>query len=348
MITYQYNKCGAIQVVGWMGKRLDQGREMTRPEFLPFEERMRGHLDRISGTRTGKLLFESLVRTGKTVKIHAGNDWDDSAATMNPNLVQNGPSAAIQPFRPAHHNVNLDIKGSEMAWRGQVPTDDRTAKVQQIKQQMIQLGQKTRKAETAPVLRAILNRTHLGMTLEPKLTNNRFLNPMTQLPERLNIGANAFHDMASGFAYMPDGVYYPLCFLLYDYLLPGPGMNTQIRFANNMTFDHDFKNDFKKENKLTRSNQETQNRLGAAVLAHELIHAWRMMAGRKVVAGGWEEEAMTSGIGPFSNWRLTENRFRADLGLSTRMTYAANTHSSELMAGIHQSVTTKGYRGMMF
>jgi hypothetical protein len=57
-------------------------------------------------------------------------------------------------------------------------------------------------------------------------------------------------------------------------------------------------------------------------LGHELIHAWRMMTGRRIVGGNsWEEEAMTVGLSPFANLRFTENRLREEAKLKTRLKY---------------------------
>ena len=72
------------------------------------------------------------------------------------------------------------------------------------------------------------------------------------------------------------------------------------------------------------------------------------MAGRRVVFNGWEEEAMTSGIGPFSNWKLTENDFRRDLNLKRRKTYLDNTCSSELAITLRDTTNTGSYKGVMF
>jgi hypothetical protein len=315
---------------------------------MPFEERVVKLLEKLRSTRSGRLLFDYLTRTGKTVRIHSGDDFQDNAAKMDPNITANGPMAEIKPFRPAHHNVPLALKGNESAWRGLSPTDDRTAKKNEIKQQMIGLGRATKKADTVPILQSMLNRAHLGMTLDPAITNSRFRRPEMELPPRIGISSAEFDDMLHGMVYMTDTVYYSLCFLLYDYALSGGGTNAQIRIMNQTTFDHDFKNDVAGEKKFGRSTGETALRLDAVILGHELIHAWRMMAGRRIVAGGWEEEAMTSGIGPFSGWRMTENVLRGDLGLSTRKVYANPGHSSGLMAQLHDRTTDRGYRGIMF
>lgn len=348
MIHSIYRKCNSIVLVNWIGMSLTQGKEMPRDQFTTFEKRMFALLDRISETKTGRKLFGAIARTNRVVKIHEGDDFQDNAAKMDPNVTTNGPAAAIKPFRPAQYNMPLALKGTENQWIGKDTSVDRSTKFKEIKTQMKGLGLPTKTEQTAPVLAAILNRAHLGMTLDPQITHSRFRQPMRELPVRLNISANDFENMVCGIDYMTDSVYYPLCFLLYDYLLPGDGTNTQIRVMNTKTFENDFKNDIKAEGKVFRSKESTTSRLEACILAHELIHAWRMMAGRKIVASGWEEEAMTTGIGPFSAWQMTENSFRADLGLSTRMIYANPSHSSELMSQVAGQTKATGYRGIMF
>ena len=150
-----------------------------------------------------------------------------------------------------------------------------------------------------------------------------------------------------GVSTFPTTSDYPLCFLLYDYMIPGAGTNAQVRIMNPTTFAYDFKKDVA-EIKTMPANKAALS-LEAVVFAHELIHAWRMMAGRRVVTDGWEEEAMTTGIGPFAGWRLTENVIRGDFGLKSRTSYASPTHSSNLATLWADGTTSKkGYRGMMF
>ena len=85
---------------------------------------------------------------------------------------------------------------------------------------------------------------------------------------------------------------------------------------------------------LYRNEKEVGKLVAVAVLGHELIHAWRMMAGRRIVTQGWEEEAMTAGVGPFLNWKFTENSLRSELKLPLRAKYQTGQCSSELVSGI--------------
>jgi hypothetical protein len=349
MIHATYLPCPSIEIVGWKGRAITPpGKVMEMAEFAVFRDRIVQILEQVRATSSGRLLFSSILVTGKKIRIHSAENAEDNAAKMDPNVVSNGAAASIKSFRPAHHNVDLAVKGSEKAWRGQVPGDDRSVQKAAIKAQMASLGLPTKKADTVGFLGAVLNRAHLGMALNPEVTRNKFRHPHAELPVRLGISANAFDNMAAGLEYMPDDVYDPLCFLLYDYMLPGSGTDAQVRIMTEDMFQHDFASELKAESKLLRKSSDTSIRLQAAIMAHELIHAWRMTAGRRVVAGGWEEEAMTSGIGPFSNWRMTENSFRADLGLKHRKSYANPRHSSELMQTLSTQTSAKSYKGILF
>ena len=351
MITAQSDLCPAIEIYGWVGMSTTDpsGKAMDMKEFEPFRDHVVDLMTVVASAKAGRRLFQYLDATNKRVRVHSGADFQDNACKMDPNTADNGKNSSILSFRPAHHNNPLGLKGSEKAWRGLDPTDDRSATKANVKQQVAGFGMAVTKAETAPVLDAVLARTQMGNTLSPQMSNTRFSKPKEQLPKRLNISAAAFKDMYEGRAYIPDDVYYPLCFLLYDYMIPGAGTNAQVRIMNPMTFAYDFKNDIDaiKAKKATREQKAIT--LEAVVFAHELIHAWRMMAGRRVVTGGWEEEAMTTGIGPFSGWRMTENVVRGELGLHTRTSYASPTHSSNIAMSWSDGTTApKGYRGMMF
>ncbi len=57
-----------------------------------------------------------------------------------------------------------------------------------------------------------------------------------------------------------------------------------------------------------------QHRPPGIALGHELIHAWRVVTGMVLFHYGWEEEAMTVGLPPYSFMDFTENRLRIEYG----------------------------------
>jgi hypothetical protein len=105
-----------------------------------------------------------------------------------------------------------------------------------------------------------------------------------------------------GLKQLPAEAYHRFAMLLYDHLDPGHGCSVGLRFDPEQTTDEDPDH---------------------IILGHELVHTWRMVAGRRVFEGGWEEEAMTTGIPPFTNMKFSENLLRAEHGLPLRSKYTA-------------------------
>jgi hypothetical protein len=72
-------------------------------------------------------------------------------------------------------------------------------------------------------------------------------------------------------------------------------------------------------------------------LAHELIHAWRLVRGCCVfrpsaVSEYYYEEAMTVGLPPYDKCRFTENHFRRTKGLPLRTFYGEDTRNQSMRA----------------
>lgn len=78
---------------------------------------------------------------------------------------------------------------------------------------------------------------------------------------------------------------------------------------------------------------ESLDKLHAAIVFHELLHALRNLAGERVVVEPsnaneerWppllHDEARTVGLGSFDSEALTENKFRAEIGLPRRESYS--------------------------
>lgn len=67
------------------------------------------------------------------------------------------------------------------------------------------------------------------------------------------------------------------------------------------------------------------------ILGHELIHTWRMVTGMRIFEGGWEEEAMTTGLPPFVNMKYTENKLRDERGVALRTSYKARCGTAHYM-----------------
>lgn len=71
-------------------------------------------------------------------------------------------------------------------------------------------------------------------------------------------------------------------------------------------------------------------------LAHELVHAWRMVTGRCVfypaLSEDYYEEAMTVGLPPYHFCRFTENSIRRENGLPLRTFYGESSYQQSMRA----------------
>lgn len=107
-------------------------------------------------------------------------------------------------------------------------------------------------------------------------------------------------DIELGLKQLPPEAYHRFAMFFYDYLDHGDGCSVGLRFDPDQA-------------------KATDTEL--IILGHELIHAWRMVTGMRVFEGGWEEEAMTTGIPPFLSMKFTENKLRLEHALPIRASY---------------------------
>lgn len=134
----------------------------------------------------------------------------------------------------------------------------------------------------------------------------------------LNISALDFKAMEAGTKPIDANTDARFRSYLYDFLTPGPGSDCHVGFNHKkLTYSEDHK-------RHLPASEYYKNRPLPVALAHELVHAWRVMVGRVLYRYGWEEEAMTVGLPPYSNMKYTENRFRVEFdssGLAIRPEY---------------------------
>lgn len=171
----------------------------------------------------------------------------------------------------------------------------------------------------------------------------RFLN-RDALGRLVNLSPRDLQAMESGRKAIDSTVEARLRALLYDFLTPGPGSNCHVCFNHerlNLSQDHELH---------LPSYKNWKNRPVPVALAHELIHAWRVVVGRVLYRYGWEEEAMTVGLPPFSSMKYTENRFRIEFdntGLAIRPDYQ-HRQAAENFIDSHQAAidpTTRAWQG---
>jgi Effector protein len=116
------------------------------------------------------------------------------------------------------------------------------------------------------------------------------------------------------------------------FLTPGPGGNTIVCW-------NFIRTSLTRDRELLKLGHEGwwQNRPPFISLGHELIHAWRQMTGRKLFNTAWEEELMTVGLPPFSQYTPTENLLRSEspMEMSIRPDYAGlETDNTTFVKGV--------------
>jgi hypothetical protein len=336
-IRHFYSK--GIVLYGWEGKALNDGNAMNNQDSHAFFDLTTKLLDDLSELKVGRKLLAAVDDSGKICTIFkAGIDPGkatqqepryDSVTTSNPPGVTAEFASSVKHFAPRHHILPLNFRGNptgnnsvvtNMAAmtpkqifnkpQGLIQYDNSTQQAQGYKQELQQAGLPTSKSQVASELTTVLKRTPFWMT-------------RSYVAKKAGIGEKQLKQIEAGQIGLNQETYYRLAILLYDYMTPGTGSDTAIRFRAK---DH--------EEDVIGSYNPTTNYAdapGFVVLGHELIHAWRMMTGRRLVRQGWEEEAMTTGLYKWSELEFTENKLRAEAKLPARPKYQKGYCSSQWM-----------------
>jgi Effector protein len=114
--------------------------------------------------------------------------------------------------------------------------------------------------------------------------------------------------MEKGKRAVPEPVDSRLKAYLYAFLIPGDGCDCHV------VFNHVRDNLSPGHKKYLPMSHNWQHRPPLIALGHELIHAWRAVSGKVLYEYGWEEEAMTVGLPPFTYMEFTENKLRVEFG----------------------------------
>jgi len=317
----QYNPF--IHIEPKEGMKLQDATAMTPADGNEFIEHITKCLDRLQQTAAGRKVVADIVASGHVCTIFAAPaslTTDQNICAKNPPTLQNDIAAQPKPFRPRHKHLPYDIR--------QMP-----GVVDKFKVSLEKLGERYKKAAVAPELKVILDRAQA-----------RFANPILEVSRRAGIGVEDVYDMFTGTKAIDEKTYFTICFVFYDFLTPGAGCNTSIRFQTYDSFkaEETFKKDFAGlEIGALETKRKIWRNLMAVVLGHELIHAWRIMIGKRLVfANAWEEEAMTTGVGPFMNWTPTENTLRQEFKMPLRTTYQSKACASTMMQDIMVDVNS--------
>lgn len=118
----------------------------------------------------------------------------------------------------------------------------------------------------------------------------------------LGITRDEFDQIEAGAAPLKPEAYHRFAMYYYDHLVPGDGCTVGLRFDP------------------TQAGVKDPELI---ILGHEMVHVWRMVKGMRIFEGGWEEEAMTTGLPPFTNMKFSENKLRAEHDVDMRTAYNA-------------------------
>lgn len=127
-----------------------------------------------------------------------------------------------------------------------------------------------------------------------------------------------------------------ICFTIRDHLTPGAGAPAIVRWNHEQTLADGG------SGSITAA---WNKRPPWIALAHELIHAWRLVTGKGLFPMATEsalEEAMTVGLEPFNGTRYTENAFRIAAGEPVRTFYGLSDASTSQVGWISATKAPRG------
>ena len=193
-------------------------------------------------TTAGRRVVADIIASGHTCTIFsapASLTKDQNVCTKNPPTLASDIAAMPRPFRPRHKNLQMkDLVNANL--------------VAKFKVQLENLGERHKKATVAPELALILAKARA-----------RYADPIRELSRKLGISTIDVYDMFMGEKAIDDKTYYTISFVFYDFLTPGPGCDTSIRFQPYGAFKRDFQGDF---GELEVGKLETKRKVLGAVM----------------------------------------------------------------------------------
>jgi hypothetical protein len=331
LVTYQ----AGVQIAGAVGVRWGQRRDLPDPEADRFIEVVRAHLDQLKLIPLGNELLTSIGRSGRTVTIFASDPAyasKGSVTLMEQQDAANDLARMVKPFRSPDRKLLAALQKDQLKAGAFV-----TAKPAGLQSSAApQLG-----GHRAPPPTPSPGPTIGGHRPAPETTATYYSRELTAILDRASAALSRAQvaklvgrtpdelaRMEAGKLDIDDDTYYRLAFSLYEFLTPGSGINTVIRYVVDITAFDKKKAD-----------------VAPMVLGHELIHAWRMMTGRRVVPNGWEEEAMTTGIPPFTTLHFTENKLRMQCGMPLRPHYNTDPNYNSKYMAVQHFALRNAYQG---
>lgn len=293
METYQYN--AGIRIQALTGMKLDTAVPIMPTGYAKaFIGIVRSALDELEKIGSGKALLAQIAATGHRTTIYFG---EGAITSPVPETEESKNARVLTRLIPETSITTANSQGTKTMWRRAVTR----------KPLVTELKRTLDRAAYAGLKRPMVAKL-LGLDSEEELIE------IEQLKRKVT-----------------PSQYFLLMVHLYQWINPGPGCSTSIRFDATAHPRHADKSIYQRDYQKSALH---------IVLGHELIHAWRMMSGRRFYQGGFEEEQMTVGLPPFANMRFTENKLRAESGFAIAPkygTYGGGTNSP-LAEGLRQVV----------
>lgn len=319
---YIYSSAITIKFV--KGKDLSTAQNLVGDRAKAFEYFVLTALEALEKIPTGRNLLRAVSQTSHRCIIFAGNEQDvsqDGCALPYPAGIGSGMARMAKTFRPIQKNLTVSMKQNKAAaivakQKGNTQAAESWMEgYQKAKAGKLEAGVKTGMIVTKTDAKDEFVRVLKRALKKPGL--------ITRACGTAGISIDDLIAMVCGEKKMSDEVYYSLCYSLYDCLTPGVGCGTQVRLMQPDIFmAQGFAKEIYDECKtLFSSKKKGWAKAAAILLGHELVHAWRMMAGLRIVDSGMDEELITVGFGPFTSFPLTENRLRADFKVPLRHSY---------------------------
>lgn len=316
MISSWYN--AGIKIAAVEGKQLANATDLPLAQAQAFIQKIRNALDELAILPLGAELLEELRTSNKKCTIFSSDAAYYGAGpvcVMDPQTVEADAARRIKPFRAPQASF---VKALNQ-WQSKAPSNEAMKKrggflskrgrggpssVMQPPPRLMVPGE-PRSNMSSNVYSRELNRIITASNMDRKM-----------VATLAGVSLYELTQMEEGTLEVSNDVYIKLAMLLYPFLTPGPGSDSAIRFAS-IDDEPDF-----------------------IILGHELIHGWRMMKGMRITdrnAFSWEEEAMTTGIPPFTNFKYTENKLRIQLcGSPLRRNYPGAQPMSSMAMDANQ------------
>ncbi len=327
-MSYQYSP--GIEIHKKYGKHLfDSGAKVGHAmgfwEGKGFVSRVKKALDNMKKLPTGKKLIQAIDASGRTCHIFSGGAMTYASPADGGDQIGGFDGCCLPKNMRDFREFNIDrmvvsfrefVHNAPLASKNVADdSPDGLSRFQRTLKRMYLENVGIEHTQSSELARIVLRyeSAHGGDGWEA-------------MARRVGKPVNWLLNVSLGSQQCDDDTYYKICFLFYDYLTPGAGIDTQVRLVPSIKIgiagvEGDAAFDYSNADAVRED----------IMIGHELIHAWRMMVGRRVVRDGWEEEAMTVGLWAAAGFPFTENRLRAEAGMPTRNTYRLPSYNAPFL-----------------